>query len=83
MPNILQSQPNLKIPKNWFQTQPSSSSDQKRASEVRRTKSIMEQERKLNNRPHISFDIDGDGVVSVDDYKSAVKFNKACDGILK
>lgn len=48
----------------------------------RRTKTKVDDERRLEKRPHISYDLDGDGYVGGRDYVIAKQFDKDGDGKL-
>ena len=49
---------------------------------TRRTLRKLQEQRRESNRPHISFDLDGDGFVSQKDLKVAHMFDKDGDGRL-
>lgn len=48
----------------------------------RRTRTAMLEDRRMKQRPHISYDIDGDGAVNAKDYMLAKHFDKDGDGRL-
>ena len=49
---------------------------------MRRTRTILMQERKLEKRPDLTYDLDGDGVVNQRDLALAKHFDKDNDGRL-
>lgn len=51
--------------------------------ETKETMSKLKEIRKEQAMPHISYDIDGDGFVSTNDYFFAKKFDSNNDGILE
>jgi len=59
----------VKIPATWTQTGTN-------LSRTRHTASKLNMQRKQNNLPHPSFDLDGDGAVSAKDYFLAKFFDK-------